>query len=85
MSRAGGPYRSVRAIALRRAGGFGRRDIYLVKSETEANMFHVKHDRLNFVGKSFSLVGVDPIRYARRQNFSLKGRTSNSIVHALGS
>ncbi len=48
-------------------------------------MFHVKYDRPNFAGKSFSLVGVDPICLARRQNFSLKGRTSNSIVHALGS
>jgi hypothetical protein len=27
-----------------------------VKSEDEAIMFHVKHDRRNFVGKSFSLV-----------------------------
>jgi hypothetical protein len=32
-----------------------------VKSEEEAIMFHVKHDRLNFVGKSFSLV---PLTYA---------------------
>ncbi len=33
----------------------------VVRSEDEAIMFHVKHDRLNFAGKSYSLVRAAPI------------------------